>query len=332
MTDNFAPTQRNTAIYIKRTIGLILLLALAAVFLFSALTKIGLGVTKDNSLYWTYQGVEQFTWTFIDMGLNSQLWAGVIARVMVGLEFMIGIFLLAHIFLKSVTYPITIALLAVFTIYLFILLGVHGNTGDCGCFGEQVIMTPLQGIIKNVIMIAVVIALMFLYPVKPYKHQTWISILIAMGVIVTPFIIDPINASSFPTTVNEKIDLNPLYAKDKKPEVELREGKHIVAFMSLTCPHCRKAAKKFAIIYKKNPEMPIYFVLAGNPKNLIPFFQETGAEKVPHFMFRDPENFLKMAGPGVPAIYFIDNGVKEREANYFQLDPEYMEEWASHKH
>lgn len=332
MTDNIVSHQKNTAFYIKRTIGIILLLALAAVFLFSALTKIGLGVRDGYSLYWTFQGVDQFTWTFIDMGINSQLWAGVIARVMVGLEFMIGLFLLAHIFLKSVTYPVTIALLTIFTIYLFILMGVHGNTGDCGCFGEQVIMTPLQGIIKNVIMIAVVVALMYLYPVKPYKHQEWIAAILAMAVIVTPFILDPINASSTPTVVNEKIDLTPLYEKEKVPEVELRQGKHIVAFMSLTCPHCRKAAKKFAIINNKNPKLPVYFVLAGNPKNLVPFFKETGSEKVPHIMFRDPENFLKMAGSGVPAIFFIDNSIKERDANYFQLDPQYMEDWVEHKH
>ncbi len=332
MTENLAPIKHTTGFYIKRTIGLILLLTLAAVFLFSALTKIGLGVRENYSLYWTFQGVDQFTWTFIDMGINSQLWAGVIARVMVALEFMIGIFLLAHIFLKSVTYPITIAILSIFTIYLFILMGIHGNTGDCGCFGEQVIMTPLQGIIKNVIMIAVVVALMYLYPVKPYKHQEWIALVIAMGAIVTPFIMDPINASTTPTAINEAIDLTPLYEKEKVPQVELRKGKHIVAFMSLTCPHCRKAAKKFGIIHQTNPDIPIYMVLAGNPKNVTPFFQETKSEKVPYILFRDPENFLKMAGPAVPAIYFIDNGVKEKEANLFQLDPQYMKEWAAHKH
>ena len=332
MTENFAPTTRTKGFYFKRTIGLILLLTLAAVFLFSALTKIGLGVADNYSLYWTYQGVDQFTWTFIDMGIDSQLWAGVIARVMVGLEFMIALFLLAHIYLKSVTYPATIAILGIFTIYLFILMGVHGNTGDCGCFGEQVIMTPLQGILKNLAMIAVTVALMFLYPVKPYKYQEWIAVVIAMGVIVTPFIMDPINAGTTPTAINGEIDLTPLYEKEKVPQVELREGKHIVAFMSLTCPHCRKAAKKFAIIHQNDPTIPIYMVLAGNPKNVTPFFQETKSEKVPHILFRDPDNFLKMAGPAVPAIYFIDNGVKEREATLFQLDPQYMKEWASHKH
>lgn len=300
---------------------MILLLALAAVFLYSGYTKIGAG-----------SGADPFTWTFVDMGMNSLLWAGVLARVMVGLEFMIAIFLLAHIFLRSVTYPLTIGILGLFTVYLLILLVTKGNTGDCGCFGDQLQMTPVEGIIKNVIMLVVTIALIYLYPVKPYKGQEWISIVVAMACIVLPFILDPLDASPTPKVINEKIDLTPLYEKEKVPQVELRQGKHIVAFMSLTCPHCRVAAKKFAIIHERHPELPIYFVLAGNPKNLIPFYKETGSEKVPHILFRDPEKFLGMAGNAVPAIYFIDNSVKERDANYFQLDPSYMEEWYQHKH
>lgn len=321
MTEIFASAPRTKGFYIKRILGLILLLALAAVFLYSAYTKIG---PPDYA--------QPFTWTFIDMGINSQLWAGVIARVMVGMEIMIALFLLSHIFLRSFTYPATITVLAIFTVYLVIQLILHGNSGDCGCFGEKLPMTPLEGILKNIVMIAVTISLYYLYPVKPYRHQEWISIVIAMAAIVIPFIIDPVNSDGNPKIVHEAINMDVLYEAEKKPPVELRKGKHIVAFMSLTCPHCRKAAKKFAIIKETNPGIPLFMVLAGNPKNLLEFFEDTRSEKVPHVLFRDPENFLKMAGNGVPAIFYIDNGVKERDANYLQLDPEYMKEWLGHHH
>ena len=55
MTETIAPKKKSTAFYIKRTIGLILLLAMAAVFSYSAYTKIGTG-----------EGVDPFAWTFID--------------------------------------------------------------------------------------------------------------------------------------------------------------------------------------------------------------------------------------------------------------------------
>jgi len=34
-----------------------------------------------------------------------------------------------------------------------------------------------------------------------------------------------------------------------------------------------------------------------------------------------------MAGPYVPAIYWINNSVIEKKSNYFQLDPKYMRDW-----
>jgi thiol-disulfide isomerase/thioredoxin len=316
MTEITAQEKKSTSFYIKRITGLILLLALATVFSYSAYTKIGAG-----------EGVDPFAWTFIDMGINSQLWAGVIARVMVGMEMLIAALLVCHIFLRSFTYPFTIAVLVIFTIYLVIQIALHGNTGNCGCFGEELEMTPLNAIWKNLVMIAVTISLYYLYPVKPYKHQDKISIFIGLVAIALPFVLDPINASSTPKPENKQIILHALYEKEQKPRVELRTGKHIVAFMSLTCPHCKKAAKKFAIVHENNPEIPLFFVLAGNPKNLKPFFDETKSEKVPHVLFRDPENFLKMAGSGVPAIFYINNSVIEYEANYFQLDPQFMKEW-----
>ena len=316
MTETIAPKKKSTAFYIKRTIGLILLLAMAAVFSYSAYTKIGTG-----------EGVDPFAWTFIDMGINSQLWAGVIARVMVGMEFLIAGLLLAHIFLRSFTYPATITVLSIFTIYLVFQIMLHGNTGNCGCFGDELKMTPLEGILKNLAMIAVTIALYYLYPIKPYKYQEWISVVIGMVAIVLPFILDPINASLNPTAVKKDIDMTVLYEKEQKPSIELRKGKHIVAFMSLTCPHCKKAAKKFAIVHEQNPDIPIFFVLAGNPKNIKSFFDETKSKNVPHVLFRDPENFLNMEGSGVPAIFYINNSVIEYDANYFQLDPQFMKEW-----
>lgn len=326
MTEELVPVKKSTAFYIKRTIGLILLLALAAVFLFSGLTKIGLGFSH-GSFYWTYEGAQSFTWTFIDMGINSQLWAGVVARVMIGLEFMIAAFLLAHIFLRQLTYPITIGVLVIFTIYLIMLIAIYGNTGSCGCFGEDLPMTPMNGIWKNIAMIAATVCLYFLYPVKPYKHQEWIAVVLGMLVIVIPFIVDPVSSGTTPTTENKAINMDVLYAKDTIPSVELRKGKHIVAFMSLTCPHCRKAAKKLAIVHKKNPQIPIFMVLAGPAAKEKAFFDDTKSHDVPYVMFHDPDNFLKMAGSGVPAIFYINNSVIERDANYYQLDPEYMLQW-----
>ncbi|MBS1687777.1 MAG: hypothetical protein JSS96_03570 [Bacteroidetes bacterium] len=308
---------RQASFYIKRTIGLLLLLALAAVFLFSAYSKI-----FDENAF------DAFRWTFLDLGVNSVKTAGIIARLFIGFEFMIGLFLLSHIFLKSFTYPLTIISLLLFTGYLVFVLAERGNTGSCGCFGNKVQVTPLDGIFKNIGMLVATVILMYIYPIKPYKNQEWIAGVAGMLAIVLPFILIPLNADvATPEVANEPINLNILYSGKTKPQEELRTGKHIIAFMSLTCPHCKKAAYLLHIIHHQHPEIPIYIVLDGAAVHEKSFFDETHAADVPHMHIASTNDFLLLAGPAVPAIYWVNNSVIERKATYYQLDPKEMELW-----
>lgn len=308
-------TQQSGALfYLKRTLGIILLLALAAVFLFSAYSKL--------------MSLEAFQWTFMDLGLSNITAAAILAYVFIGLEFMIGLFLLLHIYLVNVTYPATIFLLVMLTAYLVFMLMQQGNTGNCGCFGDWIYMKPLDAIWKNLAMIAATILLIYIYPVKPYKNQEWIAVVAAMAAVVTPFIIEPLNINNTPAKANTPIDLSPLYRNaDTKPQIELRTGKHIVAFMSLTCPHCRKAAYFLHVLRDNDPHLPVYMVLSGDHENFKSFFEESKAYNVPSILFDDKDAFITMAGDYVPAIYWVNDGVIEYKSNYTQLDPHLIKKW-----
>lgn len=311
-----APATKTTSFYIKRTIGLILLLALAAVFFISAISKM--------------DTLDAFEWTFIDLGIKSNTTAAIIARLFIGLELLIGTFLVLHLYLKAFTYPITLIILVLFTGYLAILVVQEGNTGNCGCFGEWIYMKPIDAIWKNIAMIAATLLLMYLYPVKPYKHQEWITAFAGMAALVVPVVLMPLNMDNKPEKVNKDVNLNALYEEKLAPVVELRRDKHIIAFMSLTCPHCRKAAYLLHIIRKKHPQLPIYIVLSGHPDQQEEFFKETQSYNVPHMLMRDSKAFNKIAGDSVPAIFWVNNGVIEYESNYYQLDPATMEDWLKH--
>ena len=305
------------AITIKKIIGLVLLLALAATFLFSGISK----------LY----SFDQFTWNIMDAGVTNMMIASVMARLFIGFELLLGLFMIGHLYLKSFTYPAVITLLVIFTGYLVILTARQGNDGNCGCFGDAWKMTPVEAIIKNGVMIIMTLVLMYIYPVKPYRNAEWISAMAGMASLVVPFIFFPLSQGNMPHKANESIDLTPLYHStnpdNKPPEVELRKGKHIVAFMSLTCPHCKKAAFLIQVIHRQHPEIPLYMVLNGHPDLLEDFFKETRSGNVPYLLFRGADEFASMAGSGVPAIYWINNSVIERKSNYMQMDPKYMKEW-----
>lgn len=303
--------------YIKRIIGFILLLSLAAVFLFSGISK----------LY----DFQRFIWNIMDVGVHNMFLAGIIARLFISFELLLGAFLAFHLFLKEFTYPAVIAMLAFFSIYLVFLIATQGDGGNCGCFGDAYKMKPSAGIIKNIILLGITAILWVIYPIKPYQHSAWISGVLGMSALVVPFIFFPLSIDRKPQSVYQPINLDALYAQTPVPDVELRKGKHIVAFMSLTCPHCKKAAFLFHVIKKQHPEFPVYFVLYGADEYQKDFFEETKAEDIPHFRFNNTDAFTRFAEKGVPAIYFINNSVIERDANYYQISPENIQEWLDKK-
>jgi hypothetical protein len=327
MTEVLVSAQKKSVSFvIKRVAGLLLLLALALSFLYSAYSKSGIAfegiyIVRNDGPFISFQ------WTFVDLGISSIVTAGIIARLFIGLELLLGLLLVCHIFLKQFTYKAILVLLSIFTAYLLFVLAKQGNHGNCGCFGDNIAMTPMQSIWKNLAMAAVTFVLIYIYPIKPYKNQEIVALLLFMVAMVTPFILNPVDLDNRPETANEVIDLAPLYATAPMPDVDLRTGKHIVAFMSLTCPHCRKAAYLLHVIHHQDPGIPIYLLLSGSDNHEKEFYNETHAGDVPHLHVHDIAAFQKMAGPYVPAIYYINNGKIERKANYFQLDPKYMHEW-----
>jgi uncharacterized membrane protein YphA (DoxX/SURF4 family) len=297
---------------------------MGSVFIFSGYTK----------LY----PIEPFEYTFVDLGFINWQIAPFIARFMIGAEFLIGILLVLNINLRKITYKLGIGILLFFCVYLILLIVLVGNKGNCGCFGTSILMTPFQALIKNIIMLVVFFVL--------YKyHEGWeinkkysfmITIIFAASVAM-PFVLNPVELDYSEAYLNKpennyKIELDTLYnnATLNIPPRTLSQGKHIIAFMSLTCPHCRIAAKKIRIIHERNPKISFYLVLNGEDKNLQPFFEDTHTENIPHCMLvggNSINHFIYLAGTEMPAIYLVNNSVVENKVNYIDLDQQELEKW-----
>jgi hypothetical protein len=292
---------------------------MGALFIFSGYTK----------LY----PIEPFEYTFADLGLSWQL-APFVARLLIGFEFLIGFFLLLNISLNKLVYKAAIALLGIFCIYLLLLIIIAGNKGNCGCFGSMIQMTPLQALIKNLVMLAIFFVLYKFYSGwEPGKLGQYISPVILAASLALPFILNPVelNYSQAYLTKPEDNTFFPLdslynHATLSAPPRSLSKGKHILMFLSLSCKHCRMAAKKARIMYERNPEIPIYFILNGDEEKLKDFFEDTGSESIPHCMLPG-RSFVYLAGVNLPVIYLINNSVIENQVNYFDFDQREIEKW-----
>jgi hypothetical protein len=305
---------------LKKILLILLCILMGGVFIYSGYAKL--------------DPIEPFEYTFVDIGLVNWQLAPFISRLLIGLEFLIGLLLVLNVNLKKITYKLGISVLLIFSIYLILLIFFSGNKGNCGCFGTRLVMTPLQALIKNVLLLLVFFLL--------YKfHEGWelktrkkyfllISILTSFAL---PFILNPVELDYSAAYLNKpednfKLELDSLYssAKPPAPPRSLSKGKHIIAFMSLTCKHCRIAANKMRVIHARNPEIPFYFVLNGEDKYLKSFYENTHTENIPHCILLG-RNFIFLAGTSLPTIYLVNNSIVEHEISYMDMDQQEIEKW-----
>lgn len=300
-----------------------------------------MGLVFLYSGYTKLEPIEPFEFTFVDLGIGGWRLAPFIARFMIGLEFFIGFLLITGLYIRRFTIKLTIISLIVFCIYLIFIMATAGNNGNCGCFGTAISMTPLQALIKNIIMIAVSFVIYrfydgfsFFYENAQFKKPgKWLFILLFLTAFALPHILNyvDLNYSAAYLVKKEdsfKLELDTLYKHDKihqAPE-SLSKGKHIIAFMSLTCPHCRIAAKKLKIMKEKNPAISMYLVLNGDYKDIPRFFDDTKARNIDYCILNGP-GFVYLGGLNLPAIFLVNNSVVENNVNYMELDQTEIEKW-----
>lgn len=304
----------------KKIFLIILCSLMGVVFLYSGWTKLF--------------PIEPFEYTFVDLGFINWQIAPFISRILIGFEFLIGVLLLLNLNLRQITYKLAIWTLVIFCIYLILLIIMVGNKGNCGCFGETIKMTPLQALIKNIMMLSIFFILYKFHEgyEVPKKWSIVITLIFACC-LAFPFVRNPIELNYSAVYLNKdtqnfKLELDSLYnnATLNIPPKSLSQGKHVIAFMSMSCPHCRIAAKKMRIIHERNPQIPMYIVLNGKDEKLKLFYEDTHAEEIPHCILNG-KNFVYLAGLDMPRIYLINNSIIEYDLNYIDLDQEELEKW-----
>ncbi len=291
-----------------------------------------LGLIFLFSAYIKLFPIELFEFSFIEIHVANWNSAPIIARIFLAIEFFLGLLLVFNYNGGNKKLAqFTFITLIIFTIYLVLIIFKEGNSGNCGCFGNYIKMTPLESIVKNMVLMSLT-AILF---VSPYtenlssKKAIILSVFIAS--LITPFILNPLNASSPPAEneINYNLKLDALYSSNKKeiPKLELRKGKQVIAFLSLTCEHCKIGAQKLNLIHQQHPEIPIFFVLNGDQKDLITFINETKTKSIPYAFMTIKEGFIENAGINFPAILWVNNTKVVNRTKYTELKESDLIEW-----
>ena len=275
-------------------ISWVIRILISALFLVSAYAK----VYHEPSAYFSITTFEQKQ--LVPLGFDSSL-AAFFSRTLIALEFTLGILILLPFQLKRVVIPITIGILAFFSIHLGIQIYLTGNAGNCGCFGALIEMTPLEAIIKNVLAIGLLVILYFLQKSNQFvKNDLWFFSPVFYLFLALLFIYIPIKKSP-----EKKIS----EFSDVVPSVD--DGKVLLCFFAAGCDHCRSTMRSLdslnSIYVNDFPRIEIVFMEEETEK--IPEFFEYAGNTYAYQILDIPTFYEVLTWErDTPGVFYMWNG------------------------
>ncbi len=264
----------------------------AGTFLFSAFTK-----------WLNPQGFEIY---LMDQGLFQTRWmAGLFTRLLIGGELALGLAFMQPYYVKHVVSPVVGVLLAGFTVYLAYGWFVLDVTGDCGCFGEVVSMSPPEAITKNIFLLGLVAVL---YPHLEATDRRWY---VPGGILVIAL---SLTFVSIPLTSSPERNQFARFTQfEGAGEVDLLRGDRLVVVADAGCPHCLDVTKKLGEMKRDGITFPevFYLIYGVQTTGDLNDFWRAANTRFPYRKISRPV-FMKLLKEQLPTIYYLQNGSVEQ--------------------
>ena len=238
-----------------------------------------------------------------------------LSRGLIALEFSISIAFLVPFYFKRFTLPLSSILIIFFSLFLVYEVFILGKwSGNCGCFGQLIPMTPPVSLVKNIIAL-LFLGFLFWKRSEISEKKTPSIIFLLLGYFFV-FILICISSPNMcfnrsETIINaDSLSIEVNLLKDKFPK--LQTEKSILCFYSPTCPHCMNTAKILQSVIGKTGVDTHYVVFMSDEedteKNIKKFLMETKLKaKYTTMKFIDfPTD------TDVPAILLVKNGKVEK--------------------
>ncbi len=257
---------------------------LAATFLFSAYTKAVAPGFFEVLL--EQQGL-----------VPSRLYGAWATRFIIALETWLGLCLLLSFYVRFIL-RFSFLLLVAFSVHLGYLIAI-GETGNCGCFGEMISMSPLASSGKNIVLLAVngfLLRYKFRGNKKPRITWLFLPLLFAAATLIWP-------VQTQPDEVVEKL---PTF--EAETGIDFANGSYLVAILNLGCEHCQEAAQQI-VAWQNNgidlPQVAALFFAEGD--TTVADFNTITGSNFPYQMI-DVNTFFDLIGSTPPRIYWIVDG------------------------
>ncbi len=246
--------------------------------------------------------------------------AAIIARLIISVELLLGILLITNI-RYAIIWRITVILLTIFSLFLLYQV-IRGEKENCHCFGEMLRLSPLESLVKNIILIGLLFLIKKENPFQ-LKFQSNILLFSIVFCFALPpvlsrpdFLINWEQPGGYTLeTISARIADSPV-----SDTLNVGENKKMVCMFSVTCKYCIHAANKISLISQKyNLSENTIYIFTGDENLLNNFWEESNSEKY-RYDFLPMKQFFSIAGPSVPSIYLLENGKVVHQYNYRSIN------------
>ena len=238
--------------------------------------------------------IDEFEIYIYSFNVLSFLVTTFVSRLLIAGEFILGLFLILKINYKF-TWRATLIMLMLFTLFL-IYVAIFRNDDNCHCFGELVELSPIESIVKNVVMMALLLLVSCRVTESP-NHRVRCSLLIVTCTLIIVFVVSPPDVIYNKIYSSEKeISSGKLYESfddvvkinfendsvsfDSTSVFKLDEGSQMIAIVSSGCKYCKLGVKKLAMMLdnKETDISDVDIFIWGSPNGIINFRRETLTE------------------------------------------------------
>ena len=284
----------------SKVLALVLRVLLAALFLISSIAK--LLAVDDFELY-------IFSYGFLPLNVSY-----VAARLCIAAELLLALFIALGWWRQWVNLA-AFLLLILFSFFLG-YAALIGRTDSCQCMGRLADLPPMQSLLKNAVLIAMVLLYARLssrasLTSRASKARVVLSVVFTVALVVAVFCISvPDNWMFGPEEsrydrelLEESIGPDGVLADEG-----LAEGHQLMAFVTRGCPYCRMTREKLGSIARRNhidTTRYHYYEPADLPDNL--FLRITYGQRP----------FILLLDNGVPVVTYHYRNISERQVREF---------------
>ncbi|MBO5957386.1 MAG: hypothetical protein J6Q39_07520 [Bacteroidales bacterium] len=265
----------------------------------SKLTNIGVGSVFIIAAILKLISIDEFEIYIYSFDIFSFLLMTFVSRFIIIGEFVLGLFLILKINYKT-TWRLAFISLILFTLFL-VYVAIFRNDDNCHCFGELVELSPLESIVKNLILIALLLLSQkpkakSQQPTAKSQKPKAKSLVVLLSCCLVVFILTPPDSIYKMIYSTEKevstIDLYESFDEVLKIDfteegvefdtiTNFKDGeKQLIAVVSAGCKYCKLGLKKLSLMMK-NEDISLDDVdvfIWGSPEGIIDFREETMTE------------------------------------------------------